>query len=111
VRDEIETLLGQFRLATPPGQGASQHLPDRNAQVRNDVRPVVDVLLQRATLARGTFPHQSDRVDIEHERRRAPLVRGLRVEDMRLAERRPERLNLGRMLMQEVAEVGEASDS
>jgi hypothetical protein len=76
VRDEIETLLGQFRLATPPGQGASQHLPDRNAQVRNDVRPVVDVLLQRAALARGTFPHQSDRVDIEHERHRAPLVRG-----------------------------------
>ena len=59
VRGEVEPLLGQFGLTlASPGESASQYLRDRHAQVGGgDVGPIVDVLIERAALARGTSPH------------------------------------------------------
>ena len=53
-----------------------------------------------------TAAHEADRIDLEQQRRRAPLRPRLRVEHVRRAHRLRERLHPARMLVQQVSQVG-----
>ncbi len=78
---------------------------------RGRVRTVVDVLREgrvgsaAAALALAA-PDQRHRVDLQQQRRRAALLRRLRVEHVGRAEGGGERLRLVRMLVQQETEVG-----
>jgi hypothetical protein len=61
---------------------------------RGHVRPIVDVLLQKAALALEAMlaAHESHGVDLEQQGCRTALVRGLGIEDVHAPERQVERL-------------------
>ena len=102
LRHQVRTLLA---LAL---EGAAEHTRDRDAQERRgDVGPVVDVLLQQAALAFGPSlaADEPDRVDVEQERRRAALSRGLGIEDVHSSQRQVERLRPSRVLVQQEPKV------
>jgi hypothetical protein len=65
-------------------------------------------VLQREAFAGRALvsPHEPDLVHVEKKRRRAALGGCLRIEDVSLAERQLERLELRRVLVQQVSEVG-----
>jgi len=86
-----------------PGQRAAEDLGERHAEERGgDVRAIVDVLVRR----RAAPAHQPDRIDLQQERRRAARVGRLGIEDMRLTEGQAKALEAGRVLVQQVAEIG-----
>jgi len=107
---ERDRRLGQLRAVfAAAAQGRAEHVGDGDAEERRgDVRAVVDVLLQRepAPLLPASFAHQSDWIDVEEQGGRAALGVRLGVEDVRLPERRLERLQARGVLVQQVAEIG-----
>jgi hypothetical protein len=107
---ERQRRFGQLRpFLAPAGQGAAEHLGDCHAQEGGgDVRAVVDVLFHGAPLAGrpAAVADQPNRIDIQQQGGRAAVRVGLGVNDVGLAEGERERLAAGRVLVQEVAEVG-----
>jgi hypothetical protein len=101
---ERQRAVGQFRaLLAPARQRCPEESRDRHCEEgRRDVRSVVDVLLERATLAGGAGPaaDEADRIHVEEERHRAAVLLRLRVEDMCLPERQVERLDPRRVLVE-----------
>ncbi len=86
----------------------AEDVPERDREHRRRrVRPVVHVVRDarraRAPEARGA--DERDRIHLEQQRHRAPLVGRLRVDDVRGADGEVEGLRLGRVLAEQVAEV------
>ena len=76
---------------------------------RRHVGAVVDVLPQGAAVAGVGAPgaaHETDRIEIQQQRRLAAVLAGLGVEDVGLSEGQGEGLAAGGVLDQQVAEVG-----
>jgi len=107
---EWDRRLGQLgAVFAAAAQGRPEYVGDGDAEERRgDVRAVIDVLLQRepAPLLPASLAHQPDRIDVEEQGDRAALGGRLGVEDMRLPERRLERLQARGVLVQQVAEIG-----
>lgn len=104
-RDRAE---GELRpLFAAAGHGRSEHLRQRDThEGRGDVRPIVHVGFERPGLGRAMPPpHQPHRIDLEKHRDRAPLIRGLRKEDVRLPKPKSDGANRVRVLMQQESEV------
>ncbi len=71
------------------------------------VRPIIDILPQRETLVFSTATtNQRDRVDFQHQRRGALMLRRRRVEDMRVPGGDVEGLHPVGMLVQQEPEIG-----
>jgi len=104
---------GQFGpLLAASLEGGAEHLGDSHAHKRRgDVRAVVDVLVEEPLVRRPFAADHADGIHVQQERRRAPLGRRLRVEDVHLAETDLELLALGRVLVQQVPEVRRGSVS
>jgi len=76
------------------GHRALEHGDQRDREKRGgDVRPVVDVLGEREPPRPPPAAHEPDGVDVEHERRGAPLLARLGIEHVRGPERHGERLH------------------
>jgi hypothetical protein len=89
-------------------QCAAKHLSDGDAQERRrDVGPVVYILAQETAVPRGPAlgTGEAHGVHVEEECRRAPLGRGLGVEDVRHPEGQLERLHAGRVLVQQKPQI------
>ena len=90
-------------LLAAPRERRPEHLRDRDAEEGGrHVGPIVDVLLEGASLASGTPPtaHEPDRIDLEEQSGSAAVGLGLRVEDVRLPESEVERVRTERALVQ-----------
>jgi len=99
----------EFRpgLAPSRDRGAIDPAERDGEHRRGGVRPVVDVLRQAEPrpLILGLAAHQGDRVHLEQQRRGAPLLGRLGIEDVCRAHGQLERLHLAGVLVQQEAEI------
>ncbi len=87
--------------------GAQRHGQQRGRRVRTVVDVLPECRIRSATTALALpATDQGDRIDLQQQRRRAPLRVGLRVEDIRGSVRRRELLGVVGMLVQQVSEIG-----
>ncbi len=96
LRMQRERSRGQFRLAfATTAQGAPQHSRDRHAQERRrNVRPIVHILFKRSTLTGrpSSIANQANRINVKQQCRRATFSGCLRIEHVRFAKRKRERV-------------------
>jgi hypothetical protein len=105
-RLERQRLVGEAgaRVAAPAHRRRERAREGDAQERRGDVRPVVHVLVDPPEA--DAAADQPDRVDVEQQRRRATLLRRLRVEDVRGAERQLAALHALRVLMEQEPEIG-----
>lgn len=103
---ERDGAVGQrLALAAAPGDRFAERAAHGDGEERGrSVGPIVDVLREQS-LAAALSTHQRHRIDVEHERRRASVVAGLRIEEPRAPERQLHVVEPCRVLVQQVAEV------
>src|SRR6266568_1431227 len=88
------------------GHGGTEHLSNGDGQERRcDVRPVVDVLREWSCVLARTAAHETDRVDVKKQRRRASVGRRFWIKDDRASKALIERLNSGRILVKQITQI------
>jgi hypothetical protein len=109
VRLEWHRRRGELRsLLAPSRHGAREDIRDGDAEKRRrDVRAIVDVLREQTAVASRPPPptHESNWIDVEHQRRGAPLRGGFRIHDVSLAEGELEALRAAGILVEQIAEI------